>query len=249
MGHLLGAGIEAKAGAVAVVVPPPMQHATAVRTLPVVELRVAGAPPLTRRRRWQQRHGALGIRATRQVLHAACRKQRRECPGLSRHIGDLRGRERQPALAREFPGGPHEPRKRLVIEQAGEHVCEQHVPGDFAVANRLQQRVTRVSRPVLEERQHLQRALGGKAKVAIGREPRERGVEISAMNLERSLLQIGVADVGVNRGQPVQRPALRRGEAHAPARDAILSHFDVDLKVGRLGERHPDLAAERGALG
>ena len=63
--------------------------------------------------------------------------------------------------------------------------------------------------------------------------------------LERAFLEIGIANVGVNRSEPVQRPPFGRRDAHAPSCRAVASDFDVDLIFRWLGERHPELAAQR----
>ena len=68
------------------------------------------------------------------------------------------------------------------------------------------------------------------------------------MYLERALLQIGVPDIGMDRGEPVQRPTFRRRESQPPPGRAVASDFDVDLKVRRFRERDPDFAAQRHPL-
>jgi hypothetical protein len=60
----------------------------------------------------------------------------------------------------------------------------------------------------------------------------------------RALLQIGISDVGVDRREPVQRPALCRSESQRAPRDAIAPDFHVDLIIGGLRKRHPHFAAQ-----
>src|SRR5712664_111985 len=84
-------------------------------------------------------------------------------------------------------------------------------------------------------------------KVAMRRRPRERRVEILAMGLECPLLKIGVPDGGMDRGEPVERPAFRRGETQPSPCGAVASDFDVDLKIRRLREWNPHFAAQRHA--
>ena len=164
---------------------------------------------------------------------------------MAGNVGNLRGCERETALSREFSRRPHEPRERLVIEKSREHVREQRLPSDFAVTDSLQECVTCVARSILQIGENLQRALGGESKIAMAREPRDRRIQVAAMDLERAFLEIGIANVGVNRGEPVQRPPFRRRDAHAPPCRAVASDFDVDLIFRWLGERHPELAAQR----
>jgi len=65
------------------------------------------------------------------------------------------------------------------------------------------------------------------------------------MYLERALLQVGVSDIGMDRGEPVQRPAFGRRESQPAPSGAVASNLDVDLKVRRFRERDPDFAAQR----
>ena len=247
MAHLVRADVEAKACAVAIVMGAPVQDTTAVGTFPVVELRIGRT--IGRWTRGQEGRGALGIRTTGEILHPARREQQRERQRLSGDIGDLRREKGQAALAREFARRPHQPRVRVVIEDPRQHVGEQRLPADPAALDRLHERVARLGRAILQKREHLQRALGREVKIAMRQRPGERGIEILAVALERALLEVGVSHVGVNRGEPVHRPPFRGSEPQAPARGAIASDFHVELKIRRLRERHPHLAAQRGTLG
>src|SRR5712691_11164291 len=65
---------------------------------------------------------------------------------------------------------------------------------------------------------------------------------------ERALLQVGVADVGVDRREPVEGPTFPWREAQPAPRRAIASDLDVDLEIGWLRERDPDFTAQRDAL-
>src|SRR2546427_8108237 len=78
----------------------------------------------------------------------------------------------------------------------------------------------------------------------MGRRPGERRIEILAVDLERPLLEVGVADVGMDRGEPVERPAFRRGETQPAPCGAVSSHFDVDLKIRRLRKGDPHFAGQ-----
>jgi hypothetical protein len=73
----------------------------------------------------------------------------------------------------------------------------------------------------------------------------ERGVEVAPVYLERGVLHVGVADVGVDRGQEVQRPAPRGREPDGGAGYPFPADFDFDLVAGRLRQGHPHLAGER----
>ena len=216
MAHLIGADVEPEARAVAVVMRAPMQHPAPVGPFPVVELGIDGAlATSTRRQQWR---GAFGIGTAGQVLHAARSEQHGKRQRLTRNVGNLCRRERQAAFSREFSGRPHEARKRLVIENAGEHVREQRLPSDFAVTDGLEQCVARLARPILQVGEHLQRAFGGESKIVMARESRDCRIQVATMDFEGALLQIGVADVSVNRREPVERPAFWRRDARAPAR-------------------------------
>jgi len=86
-----------------------------------------------------------------------------------------------------------------------------------------------------------------KAKVAVCRRPGERRVEVPAMYLERALLQIGVSDIGMDRGEPVQRPALAGVIAAAAERRGRVRprrRFEVDGSESGT----PELAAQRHPL-
>ena len=74
------------------------------------------------------------------------------------------------------------------------------------------------------------------------REPGEGGVEVLTVNLEAAFLQIGVADVGVIRSDPVDGPASRGNEPHPALGDALLADLEFDVEIGWLRERHPDLS-------
>src|SRR5437867_10352727 len=86
---------------------------------------------------------------------------------------------------------------------------------------------------VLDVGQHLESTLRGPAVLGMVGESRERCVEVRAVHLEAALLPVGVADVGVTRREPVQGPAARRGEPHAPAADSLLADLEIDLELGR----------------
>ena len=225
-----------------------MQHPAAVRALPPVRLGinrpVAGQTRGCPVRRREERHGALGVRARGEIAHAARREHRRKGECLARNVGKLGGREAEASLARQQTGGPHDARQRLVVEQPGQQVREQRLEPDLAAADRLDQRPGGLGGAVLDVGDHLQRALCGPAVVGVTGEAGERRVEVLAVDLEAALLQVGVPDVGVDRGQPVERPALGRHEPDAAARDPRLPHLHVDLELGGLGERHPHLAQE-----
>ena len=131
-----------------------------------------------------------------------------------------------------------------MVEQPGQQVREQRLEPDLAAADRLDQRPGGLGGAVLDVGDHLQRALCGPAVVGVTGEAGEGRVEVLAVDLEAALLQVGVPDGGVDRGQPVERPALGRHEPEAAARNARLPHLHVDLELGRLGQRHPHLAQE-----
>src|SRR2546430_17369201 len=92
-------------------------------------------------------------------------------------------------------------------------------------------------------RSHLQGALRAPAEVGVRGQSRERRVEVLAVDLEAALLQVGIADVGVIGGEPVQRPATRREESHLAPGHALVGHLALDLKNRRVRQRYPDLAA------
>src|SRR6266576_694571 len=71
-------------------------------------------------------------------------------------------------------------------------------------------------------------------------------IEVAAVHLETFFLPLGEADLGMARRDPIRRPALGRGGAHAPTPDALLAHLDVDLEVGsdRPRQGYPELARE-----
>ncbi len=238
--HLFGARIEPEPRRVAIVVAAPVEHATAIGSLPVINLGVRR--PLARLRLREQRHGAFGIGTAGEVLHPARGEHHRERRGLPGDVGDLRGRVGQTALARQPARGPHQAREGFVIEDPRQHVREQRLEADAAVLQRAHQGRSGFGWPILEIREDLQRALGGEAVVRVGGEPGERGVEILAMDFERVLLEIGVADVRVDRREPVQRPALGWREANALARGAVATDLDIDLELRRLRQGDPDFA-------
>ena len=246
--HGVGADVEPEAQRVAVVVRAPVHHPAPVGTLPPVELRVgrpfSGEPDTLRLGLGKQRHGPLRVRAGGEIAHAARRQHRGEREGLPRHVGELRAQVAQPVLPREPPRRPRDPRQRLVIEDPRQHVRERRPEAHLAVADRLNQGVARRRRAVLDVGQHLQGAFRAPPEVGVRGETGEGGVQVLAVHLEAALLQVGIPDVGVIAGEPVQRPAARWGESHLAPGDALLSHLEVDLKLRRLRQRHPHLARE-----
>ncbi len=152
-GHDVRSLVESEPQAAAGARAAPMEHAAPVRTLPPVELRVVGPLPAEVIARSvvgvEQRHGALGVHARGEVADTARREQARERGRLSRDAADLRAGKREPALARQAPRGPDQPRVRLVVEQSGQQVREQRLKSDLAVANRLQQPFDRWFGPIL----------------------------------------------------------------------------------------------------
>ena len=147
-------------------------------------------------------------------------------------------------LPREPPRGPRDARQCFVIEDPRQQIGERRPEAHFAVTDRLDQGVARRRRAVLDVGQHLQGALRAPAEVGVRGQSRERRVEVLAVDLEAALLQVGIADVGVIGGEPVQRPATRRDESHLAPGHALLGHLELDLKIRRLRQRHPHLAGE-----
>jgi len=81
----------------------------------------------------------------------------------------------------------------------------------------------------------------------MGRQAGQGRVQVAALRLDAALAQVGEPEVGVARGDPVQRPPARRYESHALADHALLADFQVDLVQHRLSQGHPHLAGEPGA--
>ena len=131
-----------------------------------------------------------------------------------------------------------------MIENAGEQVREQGPEADFPVAQGLDQRLDLLRRAVLRVRNDLQRALGAPAVIRVAVQPGERGVQVPAVDLEAAFLEIGIADVGVIGGEPVQRPPLWGREPDPPAGAPVLSYHHLELVFGGFGEGDKDLAGQ-----
>src|SRR3989442_8648564 len=149
-------------------------------------------------------------------------------------------------LAREQTSGPEDACEGLVVEDPSQRLCEQGGDADLAVADRPHERLARGGCAVLDIRDQLDRALRSPAEVGMRRQPGERRIQVPAVHFETFLPQRGEADVGVARRDPVQRPAPRRSGPDAPAPDALLADFDVNLELGPAYPRqgHPELARE-----
>src|SRR2546430_9525173 len=70
-------------------------------------------------------------------------------------------------------------------------------------------------------RSHLQGALRAPAEVGVRGQSRERRVEVLAVDLEAALLQVGIADVGVIGGEPVDRKSTRLNSSHSQISYAV----------------------------
>jgi hypothetical protein len=131
-----------------------------------------------------------------------------------------------------------------VVEDPREEVREQPREPDARVANRPRQRLARGGRAPLGVREHLQRALRGPAELRVQRQPGQRRIEVRALDVERRLAGIGATDVGMTRRDPIERPAPRRSEVDESVAHPLLADLDVDAKLRRRRQRHPDLAHE-----
>src|SRR2546426_403499 len=135
-------------------------------------------------------------------------------------------------LAREQTGGPEDAREGLVVEDSRQRLCEHCGNAELAVADRPCERLTCGGGPVLDIRDQLQPALRRPAELGMCRQPGQRRIQVPAVYFETLLVPLGEADVGVARGDPIERPAPRRSQPDAPTPDALLPHLDVDLELG-----------------
>ena len=251
MGHLRCPDVEPEPRPVGVPIGAPVQHATAIRPLPPVQLGVrrpcAGELRGRRGSGGEQRHGALRVHPAREVPHAAGGEQRGERERLSGHVGHERDGIPQPVRAREQAGGPGGARQGLVVEQSREEVREQRREPDLAVADRAHQCVTRRRRAMLPVGDRRKRALRRPSEIGMGRQARQCRVEVAAVRFDTALSQVGESEVGMARSDPIQRPPARRHESHALADHALLADFQVDLVRRWLRQGYPHLAGEPGA--
>ncbi len=236
--HLGRIHVESEARAVGVLPGPPVQHAAPVRSFPPVQLRVGrpiaprdlGACGVGGREQWRR---ALRVDAAREIAHTARGEQGREGEWVSRHVGQLRRLVAQSMLAREQTGRPEDAREGLVVEDSRQRLCEHRGNAELAVADRPCERLTCGGGPVLDVRDQLQPALRRPAEVGMRRQPGQRCIQVPAVHFEALLVPLGEADVGVARGDPIQRPAPRRSQPDASTPDALLPHLDVDLELHR----------------
>src|SRR2546427_9338051 len=92
--------------------------------------------------------------------------------------------------------------------------------------------------PVLDVRDQLQPALRRPAELGMCRQPGQRRIQVPAVYFETLLVPLGEADVGVARGDPIQRPAPRPSQPDAPTPDPLLPHLDLHLELGPHRPRH-----------
>src|SRR3989441_4394436 len=129
----------------------------------------------------------------------------------------------QSMLAREQTGGPEDTREGLVVEDSRQRLCEHGGNAELAVADRPCERLTCGGGPVLDVRDQLQPALRRPAELGMCRQPGQRRIQVPAVYFETLLVPLGEADVGVARGDPIERPAPRRSQPDAPTPDALRS--------------------------
>src|SRR2546426_5440389 len=136
--------------------------------------------------------------------------------------------------------------RSLVVEDSRQRLCEHRGNAELAVADRPCERLTGGGGPVLDIRDQLQPALRRPAELGMCRQPGQRRIQVPAVHFETLLVPVGEADVGVARGDPIQRPAPRRSQPDASTPDALLPHLNVDLELGpdRPRQGYPELARE-----